>query len=479
MNESYRLGEQSIIAHLQRLANGASTTELDVAALPPELCAIGEQLQKTFAILQQERELLERGAYIDIDRLKHCNDKFGHTEGNRYILSICRALTETMEHDELLFRIGGDEFVLISPTTDEAELEQRLERTRANLIEATSGDKAPMIASFSFGCSRVDPLAGDTRRQMTKDADRKMYRYKLMYRVQQPEEGDAPQRPVTEQPPPCNDRVFQAISMSSETRYPFIINLDTGESQWSVNAVRDFDLPSQHPYNSLDIWLARVHPEDRDNVRAELDMVVNGTWHFHCMQYRVMNTAGKYALCDCTGYRLDGTDTEPNMYVGIVTNRSLADTTDSVTGLGDIHALVNAIGEMRRVARNAGLIAIKIDEIAKVNARFGFDAGDRVLAESAACLMDCSRGKGRLFRSTGPMFVALFDELDPEETDAVADEIERFLGSPVLLGSFEYQPPLRVATLHLDAVDRQPVSILNELNALIKEAPQVPGTKLD
>ena len=37
----------------------------------------------------------------------------------------------------------------------------------------------------------------------------------------------------------------------------------------------------------------------------------------------------------------------------------------------------------------------------------------------------------------------------------------------------------RVATLHLDAVDRQPVSILNELKARLKEAPQVPGTKLD
>ena len=36
MNESYRLGEQSIIAHLQRLANGASTAELDVAALPTD-----------------------------------------------------------------------------------------------------------------------------------------------------------------------------------------------------------------------------------------------------------------------------------------------------------------------------------------------------------------------------------------------------------------------------------------------------------
>lgn len=509
MNESYRLGEQSIIAHLQRLGNGVSTAELDVAALPTELRAIGEQLQKTFAILQQERQLLERSAYIDsltnlgnrggldlhadqlwrkgtpftcayidIDHLKHCNDTFGHTEGNRYILGICRALTETMKHDELLFRIGGDEFVLLSPEADESELERRLERRRTEIIEATSDGKAPMIASFSFGCSRVDPLAGDTRHQMTMDADRKMYRYKLMNRVQQPKEDSAPQRPIADQPL-CNDRVFQAICMSSETRYPFILNLDTGESQWSVNAVRDFNLPSQHPYNSLDIWLARVHPEDRDNVRTELDMVINGTWHFHYMQYRVMDATGKYALCDCTGYRLDGTDTEPNMYVGIIINRSLADTTDSVTGLGDIHALVGAIGEMRRVARGAGFVAIKIDDIAQVNARFGFDAGDRVLAETAACLMDCSRGKGRLFRSTGPMFVALFDNLGSEETDAIADEIERFLGSPVLFGSFEYQPPLRVATLHLDAVDRQPVSILNELKALLKEAPQIPGTKLN
>lgn len=100
-------------------------------------------------------------------------------------------------------------------------------------------------------------------------------------------------------------------------------------------------------------------------------MVINGTWHFHYMQYRVMDATEAYVLCDCTGYRLDGTDTEPNMYVGMIINRSLADTTDSVTGLGDIHALVNAIGEMRRVARKAGLVAIKIDDIAQVNARFG------------------------------------------------------------------------------------------------------------
>lgn len=507
MNASYRLGEQSIVAYLQRLASGVSAAELDVAALPTELRAIGEQLQKTLAILQQERQLLERSAYIDpltnlgnrggldryvdqlwrngdpftcayidIDHLKHCNDIFGHAEGNRYILRTCRSLSETMEHDELLFRIGGDEFVLVSANASETELEQRLERVRADLIEATSDGKAPMIASFSFGCSSVDPLAGDTRRQMTMDADRKMYRYKLIHRIQQP--GDTAAPSIATEYTSCNDRVFQALCMSSDTRYPFILNLDTGESQWSVNAMRDFDLPSQHPYNSVDIWLARVHPEERDNVRSELNMILNGEWHFHYMQYRVMDASGKYVLCDCTGYRLDGTDTEPNMYVGTIINRSLADTTDSVTGLGDVHALLNAIGEMRRVAREAGFIAIKIDDVGDVNARFGFDAGDRALAESAACLVECSRGKGRLFRSTGTTFVALYDNLGPDEVDEIAEEIERFLGSPVLFGSFEYQPPIRVATLHLDNVDRQPVSILTELNVLLDEAVQVPGTKL-
>ena len=80
MNESYRLGEQSIIAYLQRLANGISTAELDVTALPAELRAVGEQLQKTHAILQQERQLLERNAYIDPLTMATANGFDRHVE---------------------------------------------------------------------------------------------------------------------------------------------------------------------------------------------------------------------------------------------------------------------------------------------------------------------------------------------------------------------------------------------------------------
>lgn len=46
-------------------------------------------------------------AYIDIDNLKHCNDVFGHDEGNRYILQVSLYLKLYMEVDEAAFRLGG------------------------------------------------------------------------------------------------------------------------------------------------------------------------------------------------------------------------------------------------------------------------------------------------------------------------------------------------------------------------------------
>ena len=46
-------------------------------------------------------------AFIDIDNLKHCNDVFGHDEGNRYILQVSLYLKLYMKVGEAAFRIGG------------------------------------------------------------------------------------------------------------------------------------------------------------------------------------------------------------------------------------------------------------------------------------------------------------------------------------------------------------------------------------
>lgn len=54
-----------------------------------------------------EQELPVTMAFIDIDNLKHCNDIFGHDEGNRYILQVSLYLKLYMKVDEAAFRLGG------------------------------------------------------------------------------------------------------------------------------------------------------------------------------------------------------------------------------------------------------------------------------------------------------------------------------------------------------------------------------------
>ena len=97
-------------------------------------------------------------AYIDIDNLKHCNDVFGHDEGNRYILQVSLYLKLYMEVDEAAFRLGGDEFAILSTIATEDDLAERLERCRTVLLK---NNDAEMPHSFSYGVAHADPALGE------------------------------------------------------------------------------------------------------------------------------------------------------------------------------------------------------------------------------------------------------------------------------------------------------------------------------
>lgn len=65
-------------------------------------------------------------AVIDIDDLKQLNDTFGHAAGDRAIRRVAVTLRTRLSSDDLLFRWGGDEFVILFFGRDRAECEPRL-----------------------------------------------------------------------------------------------------------------------------------------------------------------------------------------------------------------------------------------------------------------------------------------------------------------------------------------------------------------
>jgi diguanylate cyclase (GGDEF)-like protein len=91
--------------------------------------------------------------YGDVDGLKEVNDRLGHAAGDALILATAEALRLTFRDEDVLARIGGDEFValaLLSRSEDE-----RLDQTTivARLEAAVAGKRAELGEDYAFSLS--------------------------------------------------------------------------------------------------------------------------------------------------------------------------------------------------------------------------------------------------------------------------------------------------------------------------------------
>ena len=403
-------------------------------------------------------------AFIDIDNLKHCNDIFGHDEGNRYILQVSLYLKLYMKVDEAAFRLGGDEFAILSTIATEDDLAERLERCRTVLLKNNDSE---MPRSFSYGVSHADPALGEARNRMTLDADHRMYDYKLRHAMH------LDRRNITQVHADdfeISDRVFDAFSMLNEGRYFFIENLDKHRTLWSQGALRDLGLPSEHIDNCRDYWKTRVHPNDLEACINDIDQVYNGTKHRRVMQYRVRNAVGDYVLCRARGFRIDGDGNVPSLYVGELVNHSLAETVDAATGLGTQRMLVNAIDACRRDHCKTGLIAVRVRGTAKLNELYGAEAVDNMLAEYAGRMLSITHGRSRVYRSRSVQFVVLSSDLDHEAFEQLTCHLKEAVFAPVQIAGDTITPVCLVVPAFYEYLTHQTTAVLGELERRLRTA---------
>jgi len=111
---------------------------------------------------------------LDVDKFKGLNDSYGHACGDRVLKRLVKALTQALDADEYVVRIGGDEFVLIMK---EEAAKPRLERALERFGEREEGysDLLPAMPSVSIGMARVPPEARIPLREAYLLADKSLY----------------------------------------------------------------------------------------------------------------------------------------------------------------------------------------------------------------------------------------------------------------------------------------------------------------
>ncbi len=125
-------------------------------------------------------------AVLDLDHLKPLNDQFGHAAGDAAIRAVAKAVRSIIRPDDLLFRWGGDEFLVILPNVPADEAERRL-ATLASKLRGTElpGVGEPVDLDVSYGVASFTTLGGIEAAMAQADAA--MYAHKADRKLLQPD----------------------------------------------------------------------------------------------------------------------------------------------------------------------------------------------------------------------------------------------------------------------------------------------------
>ena len=135
-------------------------------------------------------------AVIDIDNLKPINDTFGHTVGDKAIRAVARAMRSLVRADDMLFRWGGDEFLVLMFNLPQAEAKRRMEKLNAILEEnGRRWTSVPITVTISYGVAGFNSLTD--LGTAIEAADKAMYAQRHQVRgITRPDE--LPQQSYTE-----------------------------------------------------------------------------------------------------------------------------------------------------------------------------------------------------------------------------------------------------------------------------------------
>ena len=115
---------------------------------------------------------------VDLDNFKSINDDHGHDVGDQVLVMLARHLTESVREEDIVYRFGGEEFVIVLPGADLDIARERAEEVcrsiRSRCLEI---ENAILRVTMSAGVAAY-PLHGETQEQLISQADKALYRAK-------------------------------------------------------------------------------------------------------------------------------------------------------------------------------------------------------------------------------------------------------------------------------------------------------------
>lgn len=207
--------------------------------------SLSRRNEKSFAVLM-----------LDLDHFKGINDSHGHAAGDHVLREVAVMLASSIREEDVVARIGGEEFAVCAPYTDACQARVIAENLRkaAELLQVSyAGKKIPVTLSIGLA---VMPQDGDDLLALMGVADGRLYLAKQDGRNRFCA-SDAPllqqhTRPRQEEPP--SPGIDEALLMLRQGRHEHLLPHLTGLLEELLPL---FELASRQAENALDVQQLR------------------------------------------------------------------------------------------------------------------------------------------------------------------------------------------------------------------------------
>ena len=135
--------------------------------------AYNERIQEKFDMFNRYQIYFCIATY-DIDDFKHINDTYGHDMGDKVLIEITNEIRNSIRKTDLLFRIGGEEFMIIFSKTLMQEAYEVVEKTRVDISNMSIIENEKITISIGITEVKKD----DTPDLIYERADKLMYKSK-------------------------------------------------------------------------------------------------------------------------------------------------------------------------------------------------------------------------------------------------------------------------------------------------------------
>lgn len=254
----------------------------------------------------------------DINDLKLINDTRGHNYGNEAIQAASRQICKIYHHSPV-FRVGGDEFVVVLQGNDYEQRDRLLYKFREETEANRKSRSGPVVASGMALYEKGDKEFTDVLGR----ADRLMYENKNELKSMLTIDG-SPKTAATGMPIPDErrrrlDALFGAMVTVSGEGYVYLNDLYYDYSRCSLSLTDDFGLESEYIYHAEKLWQEFIHPDDIEVYKKAVDAVLKGNAEGVPIKYRARKKDGSYVLLSTNGFVLSDKGGNPEYFGGIIT----------------------------------------------------------------------------------------------------------------------------------------------------------------